>query len=98
MLMLVGNLFLDLLEFSSNPWIFLVAVSVEFCECCKSFGHFAVINEPARGFGEQEDEKTQDCRRDTLNSEGDTPLIVVSGSKAFICAETDPGCTEGANS
>jgi hypothetical protein len=44
----------------------------------------AVSYEPARGFGEKEDERSQDTGGDILDAKTDPPLLVVGLGKANV--------------
>lgn len=97
-LMLERNLLLNLLELRAHPRVLLVAVCVEFGQGRQSFAGAVVVNEPAWGFREEEDEQTEDGGRDTLDSERDAPLPVVGGREALVGAEADPRGAESTDS
>jgi hypothetical protein len=63
-------------------------VGVKICERLQALFDSAVINQPTGRLGEEENQKSQDCAWNDLNTEGDTPLLGV------IIGETDVGtCT-----
>jgi hypothetical protein len=56
MFMLHCDAVLDLVELSSYPSVVFVAVSVQSGEGFEAFVRVSVVDEPAWGFGEEEDE------------------------------------------
>lgn len=88
--MLERDLLLDLLELRAHPRVLLVAVGVEFGQRREPLAGAVVVNEPARGLGEEEDEEPEDRGRDALEAERDAPLPVVGGREALVGAEADP--------
>lgn len=88
---------LDLLELGAHPRVGHVAVRVQLGERLEALVHLAVVDKPARGLWEEEDEHGQDAGGDDLDAEGDAPLAVVGGVEADEGAPRDPGGGEGAD-
>lgn len=86
MLVLDGDALLDLLEFGAHPGVLGVAVGVQAGERLETFLDAAVVDEPAGGLGEEEDEEGEDGAGDDLDAEGDAPLAGVVVGEANVGA------------
>lgn len=83
--MLEGDGILNLIEFGTNPRVVDVAVSVQLGECLEALFRLAVIDKPARRFGEEKDKSGEDDGWDDLDTKTGSPLPVVGRVETNIC-------------
>jgi hypothetical protein len=82
---------LDLFELGPHPQVVDVAVRVELGERLKAEIGLAVVDEPAGGLGEEEDQGGQEDGWDDLDAQGGAPLAVVGGIEADVGAWISQG-------
>lgn len=73
-LMLHRKTFLDLIKLSAHPGIVNISMRVKFSECLKTLIGTAVVNQPTRRLGEEEDQSGENYGWEVLDTKGDTPL------------------------
>jgi hypothetical protein len=84
-LVLEGELVLDLLELGLNPGVILVAMSVQLGQIAKAFLDATMVDQPTWRFGEQQNKSSKEDSGDDLNSQTGAPLAIVVIGKADVC-------------
>lgn len=85
-LVLGGDGILDLVKLGADPGIVDVAVSVKLGQGGKTLVKTAVVDEPTRRLGEEENKQSQNATRNTLDTQTDAPLVVVVLGKPNVCS------------
>lgn len=72
-------------------------MGVELRKCLEAFLDAALVDEPAGGLGEEEDESGEQARGHDLDAQADAPLLIVRAVEADVGPVRDPGGHEGAD-
>lgn len=86
MFVLKSDCLLNLIKLCSNKRIVFVAVGMQLRQCVESILRPPVVNEPARGFGKEEDQGGEDNGWDDLYSQTGAPLTVVGRIESDVSA------------
>ena len=89
-LVLHGDLLLDLLEFGPHPRVLGVPVGVQLRQRAETVIDSAVVDQPPRRLGEEEDEGGEDDAGDVLDAQAYAPLAAVGGREADVGSVRDP--------
>ena len=75
MLILKGDLVLNLRKFTPDPGVIDVSIGVKIGQCLKGLICSIVIQQPPRTFREEHDEQSKETSWKQLDSEADAPLL-----------------------